>query len=141
MRNQHGEMQFSKATMSRDKRVAWKSCERASTLHPLLYRVVLAPRLLNLRLLGAPPSTPLSLNVSGRKKQRAAPHLFRALETSKKHPTPFYLVALAYASRSKTIYQASCDESSDVFPAMHINMCSSPCNVWPQAAHAPSGHN
>ncbi|KAK4822249.1 hypothetical protein QYF61_011921 [Mycteria americana] len=28
-----------------------------------------------------------------------------ALETSKKHPTPFQLVALAYASRKKTIYQ------------------------------------
>lgn len=54
MGNQHSEMQFSKATISGDKRAERKSHEHASTLHPLLYRVVLAPHLLNLRLLGAP---------------------------------------------------------------------------------------
>lgn len=44
--------------MNEDKRAEWKSHEHVGTLHPLTYRVVLAPCLLNLRLFGAPPYYP-----------------------------------------------------------------------------------
>lgn len=49
---------ISKATMNEDKRAEWKFHEHIGTLHPLTYRVVLAPCLLNLRLFGARPYYP-----------------------------------------------------------------------------------
>lgn len=46
--NQHGEMQFSKAIMSGDKRAEMKLGKHMGTLHSLPYRAVLPPPLLNL---------------------------------------------------------------------------------------------
>ena len=79
--NWHSEIQFSKSTMSGNKRAKWKSREHAGTLHPLLYRVVLAPCLLNLRLLGAPhyhPTVPKCLwKEGGREQLLTCPGLWR----------------------------------------------------------------
>lgn len=91
MGNWHSEMQFSKATMRGDKRVEGESHEHAVMLCPLLCRVVLASCLLNLRLFGASPSTPLSLNLFGRKEAESSSLLVQG--TGDLQETPYTFLA------------------------------------------------
>lgn len=120
--------------MGGDKRGKQKFHERAGTLHSLLYRAVLAPWLHNLRLLGAPTQHPTVLKCFWKEGAESTSSPVQGAGHFQKTTYTFLAGFSGLCSWSKTIYQASCDESSDIFPAVRINLCSSPCNVWPQAA-------
>lgn len=118
--------------LSRDKWAEWKSCEHVGTLHPLLCMGYVC-------ISSACCEATWCSPVHQCERLNRASHTSAVSETTKKHS--FQLVALSHALWSESIYQMLCDESSDIFSAVHANACSSPCSAWLEAAHTPSGHS